>query len=247
EGYRWQEKGVQLKKGGSTILDFALERKTVAVSIITGRVIDARTAKPMGAMISVPELKDVKPVATDLETGIFKIRVSAGTHNVKAEAEGYDPVVAPVVVADNQTVIQNFTLKPKTKKPPPPPPPPPPPKKKVEVGQRIVFRGIYFRSGSSRIDPRSYPILDDASRMLRDNSTVKVEIQGHTDSVGESGYNLNLSQARADAVRSYLIGIGISGQRMVARGYGEDMPVASNRTRDGRSENRRIEFLILSR
>lgn len=242
EGYRWVEKGAQLKKDGTVILDFALEKKPVEIGFITGRVNDARTGNPLGAMISLPDQKDIRPVATNLESGIYKIQVPSGTHNVKAESEGFEPVVNPVVLTADQTVIQNFTLKPKEVIPPPPPPKPP-----IEVGQRIVLRGIYFSSGSARIDPRSYPILDDAIRNMKENPTVKVEIQGHTDSVGDASYNLNLSQSRADAVRSYLISAGVSSERLVARGYGENMPVASNLTTEGRSENRRIEFLILSR
>jgi outer membrane protein OmpA-like peptidoglycan-associated protein len=242
EGYKWAEKGASLKKNGTIIVDFNLEKKVSQISTITGRVEDAKTGKPMGAMISLPDLPDIKAVATKLETGIYTIDVPPGTHNVKAEAEGFEPVVAPVVLAPKQTKIQHFTLKPKKVAPPPPPPKP-----EVKVGQRIVLRGIYFSSGSARIQPRSYPILDDAVKILNNNPTVRVEIQGHTDSVGKAGYNLNLSQSRAEAVRSYIISTGVKSDRLVARGYGEDMPVSSNLTTEGRSENRRIEFLILSR
>ena len=81
--------------------------------------------------------------------------------------------------------------------------------------------------------------------MLVQNSNVKIEIQGHTDSVGNSSSNQLLSQARAEAVRNYLISHGIQAWRIVAKGYGEIMPIATNTTKDGRARTRRIEFLIL--
>ncbi|MEO0232818.1 MAG: OmpA family protein, partial [candidate division WOR-3 bacterium] len=70
--------------------------------------------------------------------------------------------------------------------------------------------------------------------------------QGHTDSIGSDSYNMSLSQARAEAVRSYLITRhGIDPARLIARGYGETMPIAPNTSREGRAQNRRVEFVII--
>ena len=75
---------------------------------------------------------------------------------------------------------------------------------------------------------------------------MKVEIQGHTDSVGKPAYNLKLSQRRAQSVLDYLLQDGVGPDQMVAKGYGETQPVASNKEADGRAKNRRVVMYVLS-
>jgi outer membrane protein OmpA-like peptidoglycan-associated protein len=77
---------------------------------------------------------------------------------------------------------------------------------------------------------------------LNDNPTINVEVSGHTDNTGGRKLNERLSQQRADAVRNYLVSKGVSGDRMTAKGYAWDRPVASNATRAGRALNRRTEL-----
>jgi OOP family OmpA-OmpF porin len=79
---------------------------------------------------------------------------------------------------------------------------------------------------------------------LNGRPTMHIRIEGHTDSRGSHAYNLRLSQARADSVKEYLVGKGISSDRMEAKGYGPDQPIDDNRTRAGRERNRRVEFMI---
>jgi OOP family OmpA-OmpF porin len=93
----------------------------------------------------------------------------------------------------------------------------------------------------------SFALLNEVAQALKDNPTIKVEIQGHTDSVGNDNFNLKLSQKRAESVRTYLIKQGIASDRMTAKGYGENVPIADNRTGDGRAQNRRVEFVITER
>ena len=90
----------------------------------------------------------------------------------------------------------------------------------------------------------SYPELDRLIQLMLDVPTLKIELSGHTDNVGNDEYNLNLSQRRADAVRVYLTSRGIDKSRVLAVGYGESKPVDSNDTKDGRANNRRTEFEI---
>ena len=99
-----------------------------------------------------------------------------------------------------------------------------------------------FESGSAALTPDSYRVLDEVIRSLMAYPEVRVEIQGYTDSVGKAGYNLELSQRRADAVKQYLVNAGIDPSRLVARGWGEENAIATNATPGGRAENRRIEF-----
>jgi outer membrane protein OmpA-like peptidoglycan-associated protein len=114
--------------------------------------------------------------------------------------------------------------------------------KKIELKQTV-----FFDTNRARIRAVSFALLDDVAQAMKDNSTIKVEIQGHTDSQGNDRFNLKLSQKRAEAVRRYLIKKGVTGDRMVPKGYGESVPIADNRTADGRSQNRRVEFVITSR
>jgi OOP family OmpA-OmpF porin len=130
----------------------------------------------------------------------------------------------------DETRIQNFVLKPVPK-----------------VGERVVLKGITFDFNSAVVKPVSYPVLDDAARVLKAKPKMRVEIGGHTDSVGPDSYNMKLSNERAIAVREYLIRYhNIETYRIIAVGYGETQPIADNRTRSGRDMNRRIEFKILS-
>jgi outer membrane protein OmpA-like peptidoglycan-associated protein len=114
----------------------------------------------------------------------------------------------------------------------------------VEVtGTHIrIHQTIHFEFNRSTIRSVSFPILDTVTQVLRDFPTIQVEVQGHTDSRGNDDYNLRLSDARAQAVREYLVSHGIDASRLTARGYGETLPIESNRTSAGRAANRRVEF-----
>ena len=106
---------------------------------------------------------------------------------------------------------------------------------------------IFFETRKATIKAVSHALLDEVARALADRPSIRVSIEGHTDSQGKDGYNLRLSNQRAAAVRRYLIGRGIAADRMVSKGYGETRPIADNRTAEGRSQNRRVEFVITGR
>jgi outer membrane protein OmpA-like peptidoglycan-associated protein len=111
---------------------------------------------------------------------------------------------------------------------------------KIEIDQKIQFT-----SGKSRILSVSFPILDSVAQVMKDYPDVTIQIEGHTDSDGSEGYNLRLSQSRADAVRAYLTEQGITAARLESVGYGETRPIDTNRTTAGKANNRRVEFRIL--
>ncbi|MBA7711893.1 Peptidoglycan-associated lipoprotein [subsurface metagenome] len=115
-----------------------------------------------------------------------------------------------------------------------------------EEKKKLILRGINFASGRSIIPPEGYSTLDKVVEVLKANKDVKIEIGGHTDAVGSATYNQKLSEARALSVRQYLIQHGVDPARLVSRGYGESKPIAPNTTREGRSQNRRIEFIVIS-
>jgi outer membrane protein OmpA-like peptidoglycan-associated protein/outer membrane protein W len=109
-----------------------------------------------------------------------------------------------------------------------------------------TIKGIKFRTNSAEILAGSNRTLDAAVKVLQEFGTVRLEIQGHTDSQGDDAYNLKLSQDRADAVKAYLVGKGIDESRVVAKGYGETQPVADNNTAAGRQQNRRVDFKLIA-
>ena len=107
-----------------------------------------------------------------------------------------------------------------------------------------AIEGIKFKSGSSTIDPASFATLDNAVAVLKEFKDTQIEVGGHTDSAGSARFNQRLSQKRAEAVVEYFKSKGIEAERLSAVGYGEAQPKASNKTRAGRAENRRIEFKL---
>lgn len=107
---------------------------------------------------------------------------------------------------------------------------------------------IQFETGSPVLLPASEALLDQVATILFDHPEVmKIQIEGHTDSMGSAAKNLKLSAARAKAVRAYLENAGVVGARMVAKGFGETRPIADNGTAEGREQNRRVELTILER
>ncbi len=127
-------------------------------------------------------------------------------------------------------------------KPAPPPPPPPPPAPKPAP----VFENIYFNENKTNIDPLAAKALDRDGEILKENPNIKVEIGGHTDSLGSEKANQKISEKRAESVKKYLMDkFNISGDRMVVKGYGSTKPIADNSTKEGRAKNRRVEIRIL--
>jgi outer membrane protein OmpA-like peptidoglycan-associated protein len=114
------------------------------------------------------------------------------------------------------------------------------------IEKQFILKGVNFESGSAVLTPDSYRVLDEVVRSLMAYPEVKVEIQGFTDNVGKASYNLGLSERRAEAVKQYLVNAGIDPARLIAKGYGEENPVAPNATPEGRAQNRRIQFKRLN-
>lgn len=114
------------------------------------------------------------------------------------------------------------------------------------VDEIKILRGIYFATGKSDILPQSYNELQHLLEQLRTNPDLKIELRGHTDNQGTAGFNMQLSQARAEAVAQYLINRGIDVSRIQTQGFGKSMPVDSNDTPEGRSHNRRVEYRVLA-
>jgi OOP family OmpA-OmpF porin len=106
----------------------------------------------------------------------------------------------------------------------------------------LVLRDVNFEFDSAQLTPSAEAILDGVSEKLMTQDQLRIRLEGHTDSVGPAAYNKELSQRRADSVKSYLVNKGFSADNITTIGYGEEQPVASNDTAEGRAQNRRVEL-----
>lgn len=111
--------------------------------------------------------------------------------------------------------------------------------------QSVVLRGVNFETNSAQLTVNAESILNGVADTLTSSTGFDVELQGHTDSLGNDSYNMSLSNKRANSVKNYLIGQGVEGSRLVARGYGEEQPIANNDSAEGRALNRRVEMKVL--
>jgi outer membrane protein OmpA-like peptidoglycan-associated protein len=114
----------------------------------------------------------------------------------------------------------------------------------TERGLVLILGDVEFAPEHEKLTAEAMRKLYPLVALLKEQPKRDIRIEGHTDSSGEKGYNLDLSQRRADAVRDFLIENGIGAERITARGQGEEKAVASNDTAEGRRENRRVEVLV---
>jgi outer membrane protein OmpA-like peptidoglycan-associated protein len=217
---------VQLAEGGTYSIDFALDR-------IDGNVIGTVTALETGEPIqaTVSAVGAPRPLSTTCQAnGMYQLAVPFGERTLRAEAPGYLPVTHTADVAPRGTTEVNFQLRPA-----------------LVAGQVLTFNDIYFDFDSSNIKPESYPTLDSIVAMFLENSDVRIQIAGHTDSDGSNEYNQGLSERRAASVLDYLVNHGVSARMLTTTGYGETQPVVPNTSDANKAQNRRIEFTVLGR
>lgn len=210
------------------------EARPLPVSYIAGKVTDRTTGKPVEADV---ELYDVTSgeLATaaysDPKSGEFLVCLPMGrTYALNAGAEGY------LFYSQNYEVPEGATKEPYSLDVPLSP---------LTAGSVIALRNIFFNTASFDLLPASNAELEKLGQLLKTNPTLRIELGGHTDNVGGDAANMTLSDQRAKAVRDHLIGQGIDGGRITAKGYGKTKPVATNDTEEGRALNRRTEVTVL--
>ena len=111
----------------------------------------------------------------------------------------------------------------------------------------FVFEDLNFQTGSARLTPESTRTVTDLVAILKAYPTAKAHLDGHTDNTGDAAANKQLSLDRAKAVRDMMIANGIDGARLDYAGFGQERPIASNDTEDGRAKNRRTELVVLAK
>lgn len=129
---------------------------------------------------------------------------------------------------------------------PKPEPPAPPSSAELVADVIVLSQMVQFETGTATLRPESDPILGEVARILKEHPELElVEVQGHTDERGSADLNRKLGQERAESVVAWLAARGVAGDRLVAKGYGSDRPIADNTTDEGRAKNRRVELRVL--
>ncbi|AMM52326.1 hypothetical protein TH61_15590 [Rufibacter sp. DG15C] len=205
----------------------------VKSSYAQGKVYDAVTKKPMAAQVQVYYLDSAsvltQQVPSDKTSGAYTIVLNQGEeYALYVTAPGY--VLESRHISEKSTtqpLALDFYLQP------------------ISKGSKAVLSNLFFDTGKATLRAESRTELDKLYQFMKSNPSVKVEIAGHTDNVGQPTNNLKLSQARAQAVVKYLVSKGIPIEVFMAKGYGETQPKANNNTEENRQLNRRIELRIL--
>ncbi|HEY0482670.1 MAG TPA: OmpA family protein [Kofleriaceae bacterium] len=156
------------------------------------------------------------------------------------------PVIKCAAASPPPVAIAPPPPEPAKPEPPAEPPPPPPPTAKATAEKIELSETVQFETESAVLVERSKQLLDDVARELADHPEIKkVQIEGHTDSVASPRHNMKLSQDRIASVRAYLLSKGVDAKRLTTKAFGETKPIASNKTEEGRAQNRRVDFRIL--
>lgn len=204
---------------------------SATTGLVTVRVKDS-AGKPLPAQVV---LGPMDPKQT--QGGVAMGSLPKGPQEIQVSSEGYHPVTQRVSVNPAEEVVLVVVLEP-VQAP------------RVEITQdRIdIADSIYFETGSAVIKAESLGLLDEIAALLKDHPELtRVRIEGHTDSRGSATSNLSLSQERAASVRAYLVDAGVAPKRLESVGYGEEKPLDPREVEAAWSQNRRVDFWIVSR
>ena len=213
-----------------------VEVKAAKLTLLKGLITDEKTDKPLESTIDLIDNDKDKVLATfksNSSTGKYLVTLPSGiNYGIAVKKEGYLFHSENFNLPDSAS-FQEFNLNIKLKK--------------IEVGNSVVLKNIFFDFDQFKIKPESANELSSLVNLLKENPKMKVEIASHTDDVGSTEYNQKLSDNRSKSVMEYLIAKGVLAGRMIAKGYGETKPLAKNDTEEGRQTNRRTEFKVLEK
>jgi outer membrane protein OmpA-like peptidoglycan-associated protein len=217
-------------------IEQAVPIKTNQLTIFKGKVMDAISLEPVEATIEITDNQKNEMVSSFISnstTGRYLIALPSGKNYgiaVKADnylfhSENFDIPNTSVY----QEISKDILLK------------------KIAVGSKIILKNIFFDFDKATLRSESTAELERLIALLNDVGSLRIELSGHTDNKGAAAYNQKLSEERAKTVVDYLVEKGINAARLEFKGYGMTSPVATNDTEEGRQQNRRTEFKILSK
>ncbi|MDD2197989.1 MAG: OmpA family protein, partial [Bacteroidales bacterium] len=210
------------------------EREDANMVSLSGKIINTKTGKQL------EEGFEVKMRVNSVESRAFVYDEKNASYTLKLPI-GFNYDLTPRVInfynrfepvdltsaAPMSKIVRNFYVTP------------------IEVGQSVDIENIYFETGKALLKPESFRSLNALVEFLNEYPNVKVEIGGHTDNVGSLAVNERISKERAFSVAEYVIAQGVPAHRVVSKGYAFSKPKASNRTAEGRAQNRRVDFTII--
>jgi len=227
-------------KGGIDVYRFALypEAKPEKVLLLKGQLKDEYGEPLTNGTVEVkdPVTKEVTELAVSPGKGTYAgiVRVPKD-HDLVMTVKNPNtvPVVTKITPADSvnagKKTVKNLDLK------------------EEGIGKTFVISDINYQTNSSKLTSDSYIILDELAEYLKEKSTIKIAVYGHTDNVGDDNANLALSTDRAFSVVEYLQSQQIDKSRLSFKGFGKTKPITDNSTPEGRLKNRRTEFVILEK
>jgi len=218
-----------------TFVEKSVAVETMRLTILKGTILDAFTNKPVAAEIEIVDNEKNQVISvskSNSATGAYLVSLPSGkNYGIAVKSEGYlfHSENFNIPAASNyQEITKDILLN------------------KMAVGTKIVLKNIFFDYAKATLKPVSFPELERLIKLLNQFPTLRIEISGHTDNRGSMTTNKKLSKARAKAVVDYLISKGISAGRLEYEGYAYLQPIATNKTDEGRQQNRRVEFKVLS-
>ena len=219
------------------MFELPVKAQPVATSYMKGNVFDAETKTPLRANFELISMKTGQTIMNSYsreETGSFLVSIPSN-HNyiLNVSKKGY------LFYSDNfklkgkhkasEPYLKDIPLKP------------------IEAGEKMILRNVFYATDSYELKSESRVELNKVLKLLNNNPTLQIEISGHTDNVGTNSYNKELSMKRARSVYNYLVDQGIDSERLTYKGYGENQPIATNETPEGRAKNRRTEIKVLKK
>lgn len=223
-------------KGGLDLYTFEMRNdvRPIKTLWVKGKVFDAKTTNGLPSAVELTNLTTrevVSKVQTD-ETGNYLITLPIGRdYAFNVNRKGY------LFYSENFSFVQkspdstyNIDI----------------PLQPLEANASIVLKNIFFDVNKTDLKPESQVELDNVVQLMKDNPTLKIQINGYTDNVGKAADNLKLSNGRAASVVAYITSKGITADRLSSQGFGATQPVDTNDTEEGKAKNRRTELKVLS-
>lgn len=207
--------------------------KPNAVVQITGGVYNKVDNKPIAARINVQSMTDGDTICVSYDplTGDYKMMLpTKQSYTISATKKGFIAVSEPLDFTKENNfkeVKKNIYLLP------------------IEAGQKMTLNSVFFEQSKAVIIDTSFPELDRIARVMKENPTMEIMLEGHTDNQGDWNANLLLSKDRVEEVQKYLATKGINMKRIQVQGFGSTRPVASNNSEEKRRLNRRVEVTIV--
>jgi outer membrane protein OmpA-like peptidoglycan-associated protein len=193
-----------------------------------GKITDSRTNKGIKANVRYSSIP-TGSIFGRFSDSTFSFPIfGTAKYQITAEAKGYNPrtvIVDPKDIGADNRVQRDIVLTP--------------------AGETIRLNNLIFPQGKAVIDPKSFAELDEVAQMMKENSKMVIQLEGHTDNQGSAKANLELSEERVEAVKKYLVSKGIAKDRVKTKALGGSQPLSNEMTQEARAKNRRVEMRIL--